>query len=1109
MREGGSGEESKVNEELEALPLPARFHISGSSLRNPVRQLAFSKGVYEGHLEKFEKKRVSGFRFRLVGGNSILIVGRKTSADLGNDPILLVPEAETAEDVRTQLEAEKGEWIFPKPVTSSELPSEKSKQACTNVIESWKGQFFFKEGTKGSDTEPATKGLRKPQIGALHAAIAHVSCSADAATIVMPTGTGKTETMLAVQVHQRFERLMVVVPTDALREQIAEKFQTLGVLKEQECVGPDAQFPVVLRLKHIPKSTQEVESLFSSANVIVTTMKIAGRANPDVQERMAQLSGGLFIDEAHHVSATTWRRFRSWFTESAGEKPIFQFTATPFREDGRKVDGKFIYYYPLAKAQQEDYFSEVEFRAVSEFEGDEADSELIRLLGDALDADTQSGLNHLAMARCHTISRAKKLHERYSAELGRFNPVIVHSQQSDSERRENLEKLKKFESRIIVCVDMLGEGFDLPELKIAVLHDVFKSVAATLQFVGRFTRPRPDLGRAKVIANTDQDQIDRALAKLYAEESDWNLLVATLSHERVGKALDRANLFEGFQGDLTEIPLQTLEPGMNAAVFTCPHCTRWDPFKLEDVLPEGSLIGMKVNERERIAVCILRHEKQAKWTKSSTATDVVWELVLCHWDESKGLLYLSSSGGAVSDSWSKAICGDETARIRDQEVFRCFYEFKQLVIRNLGMTHRQGGGTRYSQLMGEDVSDGIDSLKANERIQNNIFGSGFDEGEPRTLGCSIKGKFWSLARVHDLTDWIQWCHRIGELITNEQASTAAAFASAMRPTNITARPKAHPIVIHWPESLMSVYEERVAISFGDNEYPITECDIALANHASDGPLRFVVSSARDTAEFEINLGGGEASYPQVSGPETTIRTPQSTVPASEYFSDDSPQIDFGDGSFLIYSHHYTPPDTIDLKPLLDDKLIAWDWAGTDLSKEAQGAEKAANSIQYRVISELQKGDYDIILDDDGSGEFADVIAIRIRETVVEVLLCHCKYSTSQNPGSRVNDVYEVAGQALKSVRFCHKPKRFLRNLIKRERDRVAKGLPTRFEKGDKRDLMRLHSQWDQFRFEYRMWIVQPGISKKAISEPVMYVLAFVEKSLIEHRRIPLQVIMQA
>jgi superfamily II DNA or RNA helicase len=61
------------------------------------------------------------------------------------------------------------------------------------------------------DGQPAQPGLRRPQIGALHAALAHATRSTDPATIVMPTGTGKTETMLALNANQRFERLLVVV----------------------------------------------------------------------------------------------------------------------------------------------------------------------------------------------------------------------------------------------------------------------------------------------------------------------------------------------------------------------------------------------------------------------------------------------------------------------------------------------------------------------------------------------------------------------------------------------------------------------------------------------------------------------------------------------------------------------------------------------------------------------------------------------------------------------------------------------------------------------------------------------------------------------------------
>ena len=56
------------------------------------------------------------------------------------------------------------------------------------ILESWKVNIS-RESTTNT-------GLRLPQYGALAAIQAHWSVCSDAATIVMPTGTGKTETMI-------------------------------------------------------------------------------------------------------------------------------------------------------------------------------------------------------------------------------------------------------------------------------------------------------------------------------------------------------------------------------------------------------------------------------------------------------------------------------------------------------------------------------------------------------------------------------------------------------------------------------------------------------------------------------------------------------------------------------------------------------------------------------------------------------------------------------------------------------------------------------------------------------------------------------------------------
>lgn len=185
----------------------------------------------------------------------------------------------------------------------------------------------------------------------------------------MPTGTGKTETMLALLTRESLGRLLVIVPTNHLREQIGEKFVTLGLLKSLGVLGADAAYPVVALLERKPKTPDEVDAVFARCNVVVTTMSIAGQCTEAVQRRMAELCTHLFIDEAHHISARTWDALRKRFTE----RPIVQFTATPFRNDGKLVDGKVVFNYPLRKAQAEGYFKQIRFKPVDEFDLQEAD----------------------------------------------------------------------------------------------------------------------------------------------------------------------------------------------------------------------------------------------------------------------------------------------------------------------------------------------------------------------------------------------------------------------------------------------------------------------------------------------------------------------------------------------------------------------------------------------------------------------------------------------------------------------------------------------------------------------------------------------------------------
>lgn len=193
----------------------------------------------------------------------------------------------------------------------------------------------------------------------------------------------------------------------------------------------------------------------------------------------------LCVDEAHHVVAETWNAIRRRFIG----KPVVQFTATPFREDDKRLGGRIIYSFPLREAQRLGYFSAIDYISVVDFYDPDraiATQAVVRLR-----QDRAAGYDHLLMARVKWKTRADELLPLYR-ELGpEFKPMILYSGISESDRQSRLAAMRSRDSRIIICVDMLGEGFDMPELKIAAIHDPHKSLGVTLQFVGRFSRNVP------------------------------------------------------------------------------------------------------------------------------------------------------------------------------------------------------------------------------------------------------------------------------------------------------------------------------------------------------------------------------------------------------------------------------------------------------------------------------------------------------------------------------------------------------------------------------------------------------------------------------------------
>jgi len=986
------------------------------------------------------------------------------------------------------------------------------------VIKSWEGQFNLIEEIKNDKGEITKPGLRKPQIGAIHAVLSNWTLTDNLATVVMPTGTGKTEVMLSLLIRGLCEKLLVVVPTDALRKQISEKYITLGVLKDFGIITDKARYPIVGIIKHKFKSPDEANNFFKNCNVAVTTMNIAGQMDSIIQKSIVEQISHLFIDEAHHTEAPTWREFKDHFREKP-LKRIIQFTATPFRKDGKRLDGEIIYRYSIRLAQKDKYFAKINFDPINEYDPRKHDKEIAKKAVKQLQNDLDKGYDHVLMARVNNIQRAQEVHKFY-APYTKLNPVQIHSKiKSVKESKSIREKIINKEARIVICVNMMGEGFDLPELKIAAFHDIRKSLPITLQLVGRFARPKKGrIGEATVIANMANQDTEDELSELYAQDADWNQLISDMSgavNERIKKLID---FLSGFKTFPKELPLQNIRPALSTVVYTT-DISSWKPENFRQGFNKYDSffkVYHDINKEKNILVIVTVSKIPLIWGKFKEEDffDVSLELHILYWDKQKNLLFINTSNtSSYHKKLAEAVAGDVNL-INGPNVFRCLYNIHLLRYNNMGAKSIIGRLISFIMRMGSDVGRGLTESQLASTAWAVLFGHGYEDGKKTSMGCSIKGRIWSHLRGN-IDDLVNWCDCVGEKILNKNINVTNVLKGAIIPVAIFNRPQVMPIGIEWPDKLYRQLENKVCFHVGNmrnkEEMEVSflyESSIDLTDPTKTGPLKLSVSSDKFFAEYRLDLKTANYKFIHVSGDKILLTLGNTLVYLEEFFDSNPPSIKFADGSMLEGNLLFKLKKRI--LPFSLKKLLVWDWKEVNIQKESQGVEKKLYTIQYRVIQKLKSGNYDVIFDDDGKGEAADVITIKKGKKEISVEFYHCKFSKEKTPGNRLEDLYQVCGQAQKSIHWMESPIELFNHLFRRDPKTIKGKSASRFERGtpEKLEIIKKMSHSD-LEVTLSIFIVQPGISKKQIGRKQLELLGVTENYLMETYMLPLKVISSA
>ncbi|NEU13683.1 hypothetical protein G3T14_16305 [Methylobacterium sp. BTF04] len=409
--------------------------------------------------------------------------------------------------------------------------------------------------------------------------------------------------------------------------------------------------------------------------------------------------------------------------------------------------------------------------------------------------------------------------------------------------------------------------------------------------------------------------------------------------------------------------------------------------------------------------------------------------------------------------------------------------------------------------VGTDISDALPEAIRQNKKKSNLFGNGYENGGRVTTGCSQKGRIWSYRIAYDLAEWIEWCHRVGAKLVDETISTEQVFSGVILPRPLTERPKLVPVVIEWPEEFLLRSEDVIRIEIDGEAVPLYEASLDILDFTDDGPIRFRVTAGAKLADYQVRFRGESVEFERERGFEAFVLTNRRRRSLTEWFRRETPVIRFANGASLEHNELYELPPTPDRRPFDRDRIETLDWSGINLRKESQTTAKHPDSIQRRVIETVLAPAYDphfeIVFDDDGAGEAADIVCVRVVGNRVLVHLYHCKFSKDATAGARVDDLYAVCGQAQRSIHWRGDVEALLRHLRHRDelrRKAAAKAgtaYVTRFERGDANTVQAILRKLPHLVPEFRIFVVQPGLSRAKAITSQLELLAGTEAYLKE------------
>ncbi len=234
-------------------------------------------------------------------------------------------------------------------------------------------------------------------------------------------------------------------------------------------------------------------------------------------------------------------------------------------------------------------------------------------------------------------------------------------------------------------------------------------------------------------------------------------------------------------------------------------------------------------------------------------------------------------------------------------------------------------------------------------------------------------------------------------------------------------------------------------------------------------------------ELTFDLGRNPIFFEEGERSRITVHGFESGDRIEDYLNHHLPIFYTADCGSFEGCNYFDPPNP-NVPPFEATRIEAVDWnaEGVDIEAEVDTPAPGRRSIHAYLRDRLLSSDAQIILYDHGTGELADFVTLIPRADDFLVSLFHCKGSSDPKPGERVEDLYDLCGQAVKSARWVsHK---LMAEALNR---RHARG--SVFLRGTLEEFLRLLT--GDVPLSLQIILLQPGLSRAQVGPKAGYILA--------------------